>query len=87
MIPLSSSEIQHIANETAKAAVRDTLLAMGVDVSDPKSIQEMQYDMAHVRRWRKSVETVQRQSLITALGIVVSGIAGAIWMAISMKGH
>lgn len=87
MIPLSSSEIQHIANETAKAAVRDTLLAMGVDVSDPKSIQEMQYDMAHVRRWRKSVETVQRQSLIAAIGIIVSGIAGAIWMAISFRGH
>lgn len=86
-MPLSSSEIQHIASETAKQAVQQTLLAMGVDVSDPKAIQEMQYDMAHVRRWRKSVETVQRQSLITAIGVLVSGIAGAIWLAISMKGH
>lgn len=86
-IPLSSSEIQHIASVTAEEAVRKTLLVMGVDVSDPKSIQEMQYDMAHVRRWRKSVETVQRQSLIAAIGVIVSGIAAAIWMAISLKGH
>lgn len=82
MIPLSSSEIQHIANETAKAAVRDTLLAMGVDVSDPKSIQEMQKDMAHVRLWRQSVDTVRRQTLIAAVGILVSFVAGGIWLAI-----
>lgn len=82
MIPLSSSEIQHIASETAKAAVRETLLAMGVDVSDPKSIQEMQKDMAHVRLWRQSVDTVRRQSLIAAVGILVSFIAGAIWLAL-----
>lgn len=82
---MTPNEIQHIASETAKAAVRETLLAMGVDVSDPKAIQEMQYDMAHVRRWRKSVEIVQRQSLIAAVGFLITGIAGAIWMALSLK--
>lgn len=87
MIPLTSSEIQQIASATAEEAVRKTLLVMGVDISDPKAIQEMQYDMAHVRRWRKSVETVQRQSLVAAIGIIVSGVAGAIWMYISTKGH
>ncbi len=88
MMPLTSSEIEHIAAESAKAAVRETLLVMGVDVSDPKSIQEMQRDFAHVRVWRQSVDTVKRQSLIAAVGILVSGIAGAIWMAISFKtGH
>lgn len=85
MIHLSSSEIQHIATETAKAAVKETLLTMGVDVSDPKAIQEMQHDMAHVRRWRKSVETVQRQSLMTAVGILVSGVIGLIWLAFQIK--
>lgn len=85
MIPLSSSEIQHIASESARAAVRETLLAMGVDVSKPEAIQEMQYDMAHVRRWRRSVETVQRQSLLTAVGILVSGVIGAIWLVLSYK--
>lgn len=86
-IPLSSSEIQHIASETAKAAVRETLLLMGVDVSDPKAIQEMQLDFAHTRRWRRSVETVGRQSLVSAVVILITGFAGAIWMAIQLKGH
>lgn len=86
MIPLSSSEIQHIASETARAAVQETLLAMGVDVSDPRSIQEMQKDMAHVRVWRTSIETVQRQSLIAAVGIIISGLAGLIWMGLTLKG-
>lgn len=82
MIPLTSSEIQHIASETAKAAVRETLLAMGVDVSNPEAVQEMQKDMAHVRLWRQSVDTVRRQSLIAAVGILVSGAAGGLWMVL-----
>lgn len=81
MMPLTSSEIEHIAQESAKKAVRELLLAMGVDASDPKALIEMQKDFAHNRRWRESVETVRTKGLIVATGIVVSGIIGAIWMA------
>jgi hypothetical protein len=87
MTPLNSSEIERIASAAATAAVEKTLLAMGVDVSKPEAIQEMQRDFAHVRIWRQSVDTVRRQSLVAAVGILLSGIAGAVWMAISFKGH
>lgn len=84
---MTEAEIKNVASEAATAAVNDLLLKMGVDVSKPDALIEMQADFAHTRKWRKSVETVQRQSLIAAVGVIVSGIAGAIWMAISLKGH
>lgn len=87
MMPLTSSEIEHIASASAKAAVRETLLTMGVDTSDPKAMQEMQRDFAHVRIWRQSVDTVRKQTLIAAVTVIVSGIAAAIYMFISNRPH
>lgn len=81
MIQFTSSEIEGIASAAAKQAVRELLVAMGVDANDPKALIEMQRDFAHIRRWRQSVETVRTQGLVVAVGIVFSGIAGAIWMA------
>ncbi|MGX9443843.1 hypothetical protein ACWX0K_14875 [Nitrobacteraceae bacterium UC4446_H13] len=87
MIPLNDAEIQDIATAAADAAVRKLFLTMGVDTSDDKAMLEMQRDFAHVRTWRKSVETVRRQTLLAAVGVIVSGILGAVYMAFSRGGH
>ncbi len=85
MTLLTAPEVQQIATESARAAVREMLLTMGVDASDDKALVEMQKDFAHVRLWRQSVDTVRRQTFIVAVGVVVSGIAGAILLAV--RGH
>lgn len=82
MMPLTQAEIKHIADESAKAALRDMLTMMGVDANDPKALIEMQADFAHLRTWRESVETVRTKGIIVATGIIVSGVCAAIWMAI-----
>jgi hypothetical protein len=41
----------------------------------------MQKDMAHLRAWRESVATVKQQSLVTAVGILVAGALGLLWLA------
>ncbi|MCP3368291.1 hypothetical protein [Bradyrhizobium cajani] len=87
MLEVTEAEIKEVAVKAAKAAVMETLLLMGVDVSKPEAVQEMQADFQQVRKWRKSVETVQRQSLLTAIGIVVSGIIGAIVVTLRGSGH
>lgn len=81
-IPLSSSEIQHIASETAKAAVREMLLAMGVNTNDPEAILKMQQDFAYLRDWREAVGTIKARSWTVLVGMVVSGIAAAVWAAV-----
>lgn len=73
---MTEADIKKIVSDT----VAETLLKMGLDTKDPMSLQK---DMAHLRSWRESMETVKRQSIITAIGIIVAGVLGLIWMAVS----
>ena len=82
---LTAEEVETIAAKAATQAVTETLLKLGVNAGDPDDYIEMQKDFAHVRAWRQSVETVRNRGLVVATGIIVSGIIGAIWLAI--KGH
>lgn len=70
-------------NKIVSQAVAETLLKLGIDTSDPV---ELQKDMAHLRAWRESVQTVKRQSLITAIGILTVGVLGLIWAALKGNG-
>lgn len=72
---MTEAEIRKIVAE----AVKETMLTMGIDTSEPI---ELQRDMQHLRQWRESITTVKRQGLITAMGILTAGIIGAIWLAI-----
>lgn len=72
---MTEAEIRRVVAET----VDQTLTRLGVDTSDPL---EFQRDMQHLREWRESINTVKRQSLITAIGIITAGVLGLIWLAI-----
>lgn len=80
-------EIRTIASEAAKAAVVELFVSIGVDAKDPEAIITMQKDFAHLRQWRESIETVKRQSLKTAVGVIMTGILGAILMYFQSRGH
>jgi len=69
---------EHELKKIVSEAVSETLLQLGIDVSNPV---EMQKDMAHLRSWRESVATVKQQGLITAVGIVVAGLIGLVYLA------
>jgi hypothetical protein len=75
---MTEADIRRIVADT----VNQTLMQLGIDSQDPL---EFQKDMQHLRAWRESVATVKRQSLITAIGILTTGIVGLVWIA--MKGH
>jgi hypothetical protein len=72
---MTEAEVKRIVAET----VEQTLLTLGVDTDDPI---ELQKDLAHLRAWRESMETVRKQSLITAIGIVLAGGAGLLWLGL-----
>ncbi len=81
MVPFTSDEIEHIAATSAKRAVSELLLAMGVNTDNPNALIEMQKDFAHVRKWRESVELVRIRTITVAVGVIVTGILGALYMA------
>ena len=83
-IPMTaSSETRAIAQEAARAAVKEFFLALGVNADDPEAVTAVQKDFAHLRAWREASDTVKRTSLKTAVGIIVAGGIGLIWAAIS----
>jgi hypothetical protein len=41
----------------------------------------VQRDFQHLREWRTSINTVKKQGLVTAVGIITAGILGAAWLA------
>jgi hypothetical protein len=82
MSNLSPDEIEQIAAK----AVRETLLAMGLNTADPDALIELQKDFAYVRAWRESVDAVKRKGLLVSISNIVTGGVGALWMAIQGRG-
>jgi len=72
---MNEAEIRKIVAET----VKETLTRIGIEADDPL---EAQKDFQHLRSWRTSTETIKRQSLLTAIGVLTAGVLGIIWMAI-----
>ena len=59
------------------------LLTLGIDTTSPDGILAAQRDFQHVRAWRTSFETVKRQGIMTAIGVITVGILALIWQRIS----
>lgn len=70
---MTREEVQTIAGEAADQAVRKVLITLGADPSTPL---ELQKDFAHLRSWRESTETIKRQSLTTAVIVLVTALLG-----------
>lgn len=76
-----NSELHEIANRAAEKAVEKMLLTLGVDVSDPDAIIRMQKDFQWLRSFRQSGETIKTKAITTVVGIFITGIIAAIYMA------
>lgn len=88
--------LEQIANSAARQAVRDTLVTLGVDPANPITSQrdfaalaemrglledkEFQADLAHLRKWRQTVDGVQNKSMLAVVGVLVSGFVGLLVM-------
>jgi hypothetical protein len=72
---MTREEISAVVRES----VLQTLTELGVDAENPL---EMQKDFAHVRAWRESTEEIKRKGLLTLVGILVTGLAGLVWVSI-----
>jgi len=70
---MTDSEIDKLCQTVAEKTVNDTLLKLGMSIGDPL---EFQKDMAFLRSWRQSSESVKRQSFITMTIVFTSGVLG-----------
>ena len=71
--------VARVSDETARKVVAELLITLGIDAKNP---MEMQADMQHLRAWRNSVDTIKRQGLLSATGVIILGVLGLVWTAI-----
>ena len=77
---LDSQAPSHVhVNEVVRTAVHETLVTLGLDVSDPI---ELQKDMAFVRDLRRGSDAVKTKGILVVVGLFVTGIVGAIWLGL-----
>lgn len=82
--------IEHIADRAASKAVRDTLLLIGIDLSDPIKAQEefaalrglasttVQSDLAFLRRLHGAADTVSEAGWRTVIRVLITALLGGI---------
>ncbi len=63
--------------ELNKHGVLETLKALGIDTDNP---QEVQRDFLFLRDWRTACCTIKATGVAAAVGIIITGALGALWL-------
>lgn len=72
---LSAADIKTLVAE----AVKQTLIQIGIDHSNPI---EMQQDFQHLRAWRKSGQELKTKGMLALLGIFLTGFGGLLLLGL-----
>ncbi|VIO73910.1 hypothetical protein [Bradyrhizobium ivorense] len=79
---MTDSDTKRIAAAAAKEALQEFLLLLGVDISTPAGVIELQRDFHHIRNAREAVDTVRsavRSKVVDVLtGSAVTGAIGVV---------
>lgn len=77
---MSPSEHKDL-KEVVSMAVEETLIRLGLDMSDPIEIQK---DMAFLRSVRVTTADVQHKGFLAVVSLCVAGLAGVVWAGIRL---
>ena len=77
---MTREEMTEIADKAADKAIKEMLLALGIDAYSPDEIKAFQKDAAFTRSLRESSEAVKRKAILTAVGVFVTGMLGYLWL-------
>jgi hypothetical protein len=94
---MTEHDVERIATKAADKAVHDVLLSLGIDARNALETQrdlatlrelrdlfnneEFEADLMHLRRWRRTVESVGKQGLFTTVTVLFTGTLGLLWLA------
>ena len=70
-----ANEIDPVVMKT----IATILTSFGIEGDDRL---ELKADFSHLRRWRKSVEQAQGITFKVVITVIVTGVAGALWLGI-----
>ena len=82
---MTRDDVNKTAEEAADRAIGKMFLTLGVDLSDPKAVIAFQDDLRFLANWRSSTQAVKRKALLTAVGVIITGIIG--YLVLAFRGH
>lgn len=82
---MSREEMEAVAHEAADNAVKKVFLTVGVDLTDPKAVIRFQDNLRFLGNWQESTQAVKRKALLTAVGVIITGALGYLFLA--ARGH
>jgi hypothetical protein len=68
--------LRAIAREAAHEAVRETLIALGIDAKDPVAFQER---MAFLKSLEQLSKAATRHGILALVALCTLGVAAAVW--------
>lgn len=71
-----------IAEDAAKATVKEMFTLLGIDVNNPDEIRHFRANMAWVFKFRRLSEKVGTTVILTIVTIVTGGFAKIVWDAV-----
>lgn len=78
MTDFTRPELKELMREVARETAKETLRGLGADVDHPL---EMQHDFARLRSWRQAMDAIQKKVYLTLVGILITGLAAAIYIS------
>jgi hypothetical protein len=82
MTAIAESTMERIASETAKKTVHELFLALGVNVSTPDAVIELQKDFASLRENRLARLAIRSKAVMTIVSILVTGFITTLWLTL-----
>jgi hypothetical protein len=77
------AEHQRLHHGDVDAVVQKAIVAILTSLGiEDRDRREIQADLQHLRRWRKSVEQAQTYTLKAAITIIVTGVVGAVGLGV-----
>jgi len=76
--------INDAAERAAEKTVTRTMTSLGVDMSDPLTVQR---DMQFLRAMRETWHSAKAKGLLVAMGLMVTGFFSFFWEAIKTSFH
>lgn len=84
-IMISRRELATLVNAAVREAVHDAFKDVGLYAETPAQQEESRQDLAFLRFLRRSRDTIGRSIANALVVIVLSGVAGALWLGFRTK--
>jgi hypothetical protein len=81
---MREDDIREIVDAAVKKSILEILQSFGLEEDERK---ELQLDLSHLRRWRKSVEQAQSYTFKIVITTIVTGFLGAVWLGFQAMLH